>query len=114
VVAVMMMTDDDDDTLCPCIVLKGKVAHNPDGCAGASEIETQLQIDNGSGSVAETGDEELLEDLGENEAGPWIFLAHSRRTAGEWPQPLRIEPNLGGLSRKLGFLDSDSSLRQPS
>ena len=40
--------DDDDDTLCPCFVSKGKVAHNPGGCAGAPEIQTPLQTDNGS------------------------------------------------------------------
>jgi len=45
--------DEDDDRMMMMIpsarvfVQKGKVAHNPDGCAGASEIETQLQIDNG-------------------------------------------------------------------
>jgi len=92
-------------------VSEGKVAHNPDGCAGASDIETPLQADNGSGSVAETGDRELLEDLDENEAGPWIFLAHSRWL---WDGLNPYEWNLGGLPRKLGFLDSDSSLRQPS
>ena len=27
---------------------KGKVAHNPSGCAGAPEIQTPLQTDNGS------------------------------------------------------------------
>ena len=58
----MMMDDDDDDTLCPCVMSKGKVAHNPDGCAGASVIGTPLEVDNGSGSVPQTGEVGLFED----------------------------------------------------
>jgi len=61
----------------------------------APEIETPLQIDNGSGSVPQTGDRELLEDPTGNGAGPGILLSHSRRTTREWPQPYK--PNLCGL-----------------
>jgi hypothetical protein len=75
--------DDDDDTLCPCVISKGKVAHNPSGCAGASGIGTPLQIDNGSGPVLQTGGRGLLEDL----AGPPGLFSLSLDGLGKWPQP---------------------------
>jgi len=53
------------------------------------------------GSVA---DRELLEDPGEAEAGPWIILAHSRWMTGDGRS---LTNGICGLSRKLGFLDSD-------
>ena len=67
------MMDDDDDALCPCFVQKGKGAHNPDGSAGGSGIQTPLEIDNGSGSVPQTRSRGLLEDLAGNGGGPGIF-----------------------------------------
>ena len=82
--------DDDDDTLCPCVISKGKVAHNPSGCAGASGIGTPLQIDNGSGSVLQTGGRGLLEDL----AGP------RDRSPSAWTDGGEMAAALPMLSRR--------------